>query len=248
MNTKKDCINYIKEGNPVVAWFSCGITSAVACKLAILDFNNVRICYCDTLKYEHEDNIRFLKDCERWYKQEIEILKSDSYNDIYDVFNKTKWLNGIYGARCTVELKKKVREEQTPLNAVTIFGMTTDERKRVARFEKQNPDIFLYCPLIEYNFNKMNCIDLLKAVNIDIPMMYKLGYKNNNCIGCVKGGMGYWNKIRDDFPHVFNKMAKLERKINASCINGIFLDELEEGRGNYKSELSVDCGVTCSIE
>lgn len=30
--------------------------------------------------------------------------------------------------------------------------------------------------------------------------MYDLGYANNNCIGCVKGGIGYWNKIRIDFP------------------------------------------------
>ncbi len=37
--------------------------------------------------------------------------------------------------------------------------------------------------------------------------MYDLGYPNNNCIGCVKGGMGYWNKIRKDFPEVFQKRA-----------------------------------------
>ena len=43
--------------------------------------------------------------------------------------------------------------------------------------------------------------------------MYKLGYNNNNCIGCVKGGQAYWNKIRIDFPETFNKMAKLENLI-----------------------------------
>ena len=32
-----------------------------------------------------------------------------------------------------------------------------------------------------------------------------MGYNNNNCIGCIKGGMGYWNKIRVDFPEVFEK-------------------------------------------
>ncbi|CAK7024888.1 MAG: hypothetical protein EUB_02291 [Eubacterium sp.] len=58
-----------------------------------------------------------------------------------------------------------------------------------------------------------------------------MGYPNNNCIGCVKGGMGYWNMIRKDFPEVFSRMAKLERDIRHSCIKNCFLDELEPNRG-----------------
>ena len=48
--------------------------------------------------------------------------------------------------------------------------------------------------------------------------MYKLGYNNNNCIGCVKGGIGYWNKIRVDFPAEFDRMAELERKIGHAVL------------------------------
>ena len=77
--------------------------------------------------------------------------------------------------------------------------------------------------------------------------MYDLGYRNNNCIGCVKGGMGYWNKIRIDFPEVFERMAKLEREIGHSCINGIFLDELEPGRGRMEDEIIPDCSVMCYL-
>lgn len=65
--------------------------------------------------------------------------------------------------------------------------------------------------------------------------MYDLGYHNNNCVGCVKGGMGYWNRIRIDFPEVFRKMAELEREIGHSCINGVYLDELAPGRGRIYS-------------
>ncbi len=52
----------------VIAWWSGGITSAVACKLAI-DFygkDNVQVLFIDT-KNEHEDTYRFLKDCQKWY-------------------------------------------------------------------------------------------------------------------------------------------------------------------------------------
>ena len=68
---------------------------------------------------------------------------------------------------------------------------------------------------------------ILNRLGIRRPAMYDLGYQNNNCIGCVKGGMGYWNKIRKDFPEVFERRAKLEREIEHSCIKGVFLDELD---------------------
>jgi hypothetical protein len=77
--------------------------------------------------------------------------------------------------------------------------------------------------------------------------MYDLGYANNNCVGCVKGGMGYWNKIRKDFPDVFAQRAKEEREIGHSCIKGTFLDELEPGRGRMEQEIMEDCGIACEL-
>ena len=82
--------------------------------------------------------------------------------------------------------------------------------------------------------------------------MYKMGYNNNNCIGCVKGGMGYWNKIRIDFPDKFNEVANIERQIGATCLkdeNGkIFLDELDPNRGDPVEEIIPDCSLICQIE
>lgn len=77
--------------------------------------------------------------------------------------------------------------------------------------------------------------------------MYDMGYQNNNCVGCVKGGMGYWNKIRVDFPDVFDRMAMLEREIGHSCIKGVFLDELDPGRGRADKEIMPECGIMCQI-
>lgn len=79
------------------------------------------------------------------------------------------------------------------------------------------------------------------------PLMYDLGYGNNNCIGCVKGGMGYFNKIRRDFPDVFAARAAMERDIGASCINGVFLDELDPLRGRDCIEIVPECSIYCEI-
>ncbi len=84
--------------------------------------------------------------------------------------------------------------------------------------------------------------------------MYLLGYGNNNCVGCVKGGMGYWNKIRRDFPEAFARMAALERKLGRSCIKTktdgqVFLDTLAPDRGRFEDEPTISCGITCfSVE
>lgn len=59
--------------------------------------------------------------------------------------------------------------------------------------------------------------------------------------------MGYWNKIRVDFPEVFEARAKLERDIGRSCIKGVFLDELDPKRGHGIKEIMPDCGMLCSI-
>ena len=64
------------ENKKIIAWWSGGITSAVACKLAIDLFgskNQVRVIMIDT-QNEDDDTYRFLLDCEKWYGQEIEII------------------------------------------------------------------------------------------------------------------------------------------------------------------------------
>lgn len=83
------------------------------------------------------------------------------------------------------------------------------------------------------------------------PKMYELGYANNNCVGCVKGGMGYWNHIRKDFPEVFESRAKLEREVGHSMLkdkNGpVYLDELDPNRGDMNTEIMPDCGIMCYL-
>lgn len=213
---------------PVIAWFSCGCVSAIACYMAVSKFNFVRIYYIDTGQ-EHPDNIRFLHQCEEWYQLPIRVVKNEKFSDAFDVCEKTRYLNGPSGARCTLELKKKMRwkieDEQGAWHA-QVFGFDATEERRAKRFCEQYPEAKAIFPVYDAKLTKQECLALLKKHNIGIPMMYKLGYRNNNCIGCVKGGIGYWARIRKDFPMQFARMASLERSIGHSCINGCYLDEL----------------------
>jgi len=82
--------------------------------------------------------------------------------------------------------------------------------------------------------------------------MYEMGYPNNNCVGCVKGGFGYWNRIRKDFPEVFQQRAALERTVGHSMLKDykghpVYLDELEPDRGNMDTEVFPECSIMCYL-
>ena len=193
-----------------VSWFSCGAASAVATKLAKPDV----IAYCE-VKEEHPDNMRFLKECEEWFGQEIVILGNDKYGrSIYEVFAQTRYLCGPGGARCTGELKKRVREAFSTPNDVNVFGYTVEEQHRVDRFIDANADVDIVTPLIDAGLDKSDCLAMIERAGIELPEMYKLGYKNNNCMGCVKASSPeYWKKIDKDFPEYFQKMNLMEKHL-----------------------------------
>ena len=54
---------------------------------------------------------------------------------------------------------------------------------------------------------------MVERAGIELPVMYRLGYDNNNCIGCVKGGEGYWRAIREDFPAQFEANCMVQDEI-----------------------------------
>lgn len=238
-----------------IGWWSGGITSAVACRLAIEKYDNVRLIYIETGSH-HPDTIRFKEDCENWYGQKIETLQNSKYDNHIDVILKSKYVNGAAGARCTKELKKDVRfkfEKENKIAAqVWGYEFEASEINRAIRTQEQYPYTNPLFPLIENKLSKNECAGILAGAGIKIPMMYKLGYNNNNCIGCVKGGAGYWNKIRVDFPEIFKQMADAERAVGATCLkdkNGkIYLDELDPNAGNPTDLVTGECGIFCQVE
>jgi hypothetical protein len=233
-----------------LVWFSAGAASAIAAKLTIAQNPpNLVIAYTDPGS-EHPDNERFLTDCEKWFGHPIIRLKSKKYADTWAVFEHG-YLVSPYGAMWTAELKKKVRRDFLLPDDIHVFGYTSEEQHRADRFREQNIEVDLRTPLIEYGLTKDDCLAMIERAGIELPAMYKLGYRNNNCIGCVKGGMGYWNKIRKDFPDTFDRMAQVERKLNISILRSesksVFLDELDPDRGNHSDEPSFECSLLCTI-
>ncbi len=240
--------------NRLVCWFSCGATSAVAAKLALEVFPDLEphVVYHDT-RSEHPDNKRFLADCEEWLGLDIEQNSSMKYRDIWDVFKRERGIVGVKGAKCTGVLKREPARLYAREGDVQVFGFDRSENFRLRRFRHNNPEIHIEAPLIDAGYSKARCLEVLASAGIELPMMYRLGYRNNNCIGCPKGGQGYWNMIRCDFPEVFERMAKLERELNVAINKSyagdgkrkrVFLDELDPAAGRGFIE-PMDCGLFC---
>jgi hypothetical protein len=235
-----------------VSWFSAGVSSAVATKLSVTVLDKILYTHIDD---QHEDTLRFVRECEEWFGMEVEILSAELPSVEASCRNAggNGYINGIAGASCTKTLKRDVRkkwerEVGRDFRLCYYWGFDYGELGRVDRVCQSLPEYNHKFPLVEQKIGKVEAHEILKASDIKRPAMYELGYHNNNCIGCVKGGAGYWNKIRRDFPAVFDQRAKMEREIGASCMNGLYLDELDENAGRHNTAILDDCGLLCELQ
>lgn len=228
-----------------VAWLSGGVSSFIAAYVG----NPDRIIYISVAN-QHPDTLRFIADCSRHLAAPVEIIGDLDYGQSVDrVIERRRYIAGPHGAPCTTLLKKCVRQAWERRNAQVgmsyIWGLDASEGHRAERVA-QNSEFPCEFPLIERGLTKEACHAMCERLGVRRPAMYDMGYRNNNCIGCVKGGMGYWNRIRRDFPEVFERRARQERQVGASCIKGVYLDELSPTRGRLEDEVIPEYDLFCA--
>lgn len=231
--------------------FSCGVASAVVAKL-VLAADPSAIVVNVFVAEEHEDNRRFLGDVERWIGRTIVVLRDEEYGaSAYNVFRKTGYVKGPFGAACSARIKRAVLKQWLHPSDICALGFTADERERAERYADQSAWGSVF-PLIDAGLTKADCLALVQRAGLVVPKMYELGYSNANCIGCVKGGAGYWNKIRRDFPERFSEMSAIEEAIGPSAYlfrdretgKRFSLAQLPPQMGRH-SVVSPSCGFSC---
>src|SRR5690606_12544766 len=126
-----------------------------------------------------------------------------------DVWEKERYMSGVAGAPCTRALKKRARQAWELIHKPDfhVLGFTAEERGRHDRFVQSERDNVLPV-LIEAGMRKVDCAAYLVAAGIELPAIYRRGYPNANCIGCVKAqSPTYWNLVREQDPEVFAHRA-----------------------------------------
>ena len=178
------------------------------------------------------------------------------FKNVENVCRYYNYVSSVTGAKCTDTLKRQVRIEfeynhDDDESLTYIWGMDATEIDRAERIKQVMPKQTHRFPLIERNIYKQEAHGICNELCLKRPIMYDLGYNNNNCIGCLKGGMWYWNKIRKDFPEVFKARAKLERELHNTILykdgKPLYLDELDPEAGYKHDEISTECNVVCQL-
>lgn len=244
----------------IVCQFSCGAASAVATKLAIAQYREEQeiLILNAFIVQEHPDNRRFLTDCERWFGLPIQVLRDGKYGaSTIEVFRRKQFIKGFRGAPCSKALKRDLLDSVKRPDDVMVLGFTAEEADRFENFVERNPDRKVIAPLIERGLGKEDCKAMVQRAGIELPAMYRMGYHNANCIGCVKGGEGYWRAIREDFPAQFEEMQKVQEAIGDGARflrywsgpkkgERYFLRDLPDGQA-VRNEVIPSCSFMCEI-
>ena len=169
----------------ITVWFSCGAASATAAYLTLKkygDTNRIRIVN-NPVKEEHPDNERFLIDMEEYLGVRIEKCTNPKYpgNSAFDVWQKRKYMSGVAGAPCTLELKKNARLlwEKENRSDYIVLGFTVEESERHRRFSlTERNDVIPV--LIEEGYTKQDCFDFINSIGVKPPVIYRLGFPNGS--------------------------------------------------------------------
>lgn len=244
----------------ILCHFSCGAASAVATKLTLAKHPNSEVVIVNAfIVEEHEDNRRFLADCERWFQHPITVLRDEKYGASTDeVWRRNRYIKGMYGAPCSRALKREVLDGFGRPGDIHVLGYTAEEEDRLNNFLDANNGIQAVAPLVEQGLGKGDCLSIVDRAGLDLPEMYGLGFDNANCRGCPKGGICYWQNIRYHFPERFYAVMLIQEAIGPGAYflrfrsgprsgERMALRDLPPGRGDIRNEPSFSCSFFCEM-
>ena len=235
--------------SPAILWWSGGITSAVACKIAIEAYGSesCRPVFIDTFN-EDDDTYRFKEDCEKWYGLPIEAITALDrpgatkigklpYKSIQEVWRRFLSLNVATGAICSATLKRDTRLMFQKENKYTcqVFGFDIESREviRASNMKKNYPTANPVFPLLATVTSKRDCLRIVSEAGIVPPRAYQMGLNNNNCLktGCIQGGVGYWQLMRRLDYEKFMEMAAIEHELTNLKGTPVTMNKDQSGGG-----------------
>jgi hypothetical protein len=240
-----------------IMWFSAGVSSAVAWKLASAQIDEVLYIHIND---QEDDTLRFVREVSEWVGKPVKILQHHEFKSVDEVCRKHRYMSGVAGARCTLTLKKEVRERWERENIDKypfryVWGFDAGEQRRIDKIGEMNPEFKHLFPLADARMHKQEVHQVLKASGIKRPRMYELGFLNNNCMGCTKAqSPAYWNLTRKHFPDVFESRRALADELGVKLVKmtidgvptRISLSDLDPEAGKGMEPIVDECGILCT--
>lgn len=207
------------------------------------------ILYFNDTKWEHKDLYRFLDELAVYFDKEI-TFDSDGRSP-ESLFYDNRAIANNRMPFCSRILKAERLQAFYKDGDTLVFGIGVDESQRINRLVGVYQTVAvktgkwpkLRFPLISENMTSEKVNDWLTSIGIQEPLLYRLGFKHNNCSGgCVRAGKKHWKMLYEKLPEVYADRERVEREMQDFLGKKItiFKDEsLEDFRGRIeRGELS----------
>lgn len=230
----------------VIVCISGGKASAWCANWALKKFpKDDVILYFNDTKWEHPDLYRFLNDVSSYLGKQIN-FDSDGRSP-ESLFYDNGALANNRMPFCSRILKAERLQACYKDGDTIIFGIGVDEPQRANRLievytsvaKSRNKWPKLMFPLISERMTPQKVNEWLASTGIMEPLLYRLGFKHNNCSGgCVRAGKKHWKLLYEKLPDVYRDRERVEREVREFLNKDVsfFKDEtLEEFRIRIES-------------
>lgn len=219
--------------------------------------------FADTL-IEDADLYRFLADTEQHLG--IELVRLADGRTPWQVMRDERVITMQQMAPCSRLLKRAVidrwvAETFSGQEVTRVFGYDWTEPQRAERLAAQLAPAPIWCPLLEAPYVTKDDIGAaVRAVGIEPPRLYALGFPHNNCGGgCVRAGQGHFAHLLRVLPHVYDEWERNEQAMRdylgkdvailrdrtgaeSRPLTLAALRERVEAREPYESDIWAGCG------
>jgi 3'-phosphoadenosine 5'-phosphosulfate sulfotransferase (PAPS reductase)/FAD synthetase len=219
--------------------FSGGACSAWALRRVVDRYgtNGVVALFADVVM-EDPDLYRFNEDVAKWVG--VPITRISKEMTPWDLFEQEGMIGNSRSPICSVMLKREPldewgRENATEMTATLHLGIDWTEEHRLHAMRKAKPTWRIEAPMCEPPYwDKCKMLEELKAIGIEVPELYKLGFPHNNCGGfCVKAGQAQFAKLLQHKPERYRWHEEKEERLRSQV--GDF-SVMTDRRGNGKKK------------
>lgn len=228
----------------VIVTLSGGKASAWCANWAFENYSKWEIIlYFNDTKWEHPDLYRFLDDLEVYFDHPI-VRDSDGRSP-EDLCVQKKALANDRRPFCSDILKAKRLQKFYKFGDTLVFGIGCQEKHRAQRIVhryfydvqvKTGKMCRFKFPLIINKVGEAEVNKFFMDAGIRLPLLYRLGFKHNNCSGgCVRSGKATWKRLYLELPEVYLERERVEEMVrnklgkNVSFLrNGLTLRKLRE--------------------
>tara|TARA_R110002110_G_scaffold73643_2_gene195384 strand:+ start:3591 stop:4361 length:771 start_codon:yes stop_codon:yes gene_type:complete len=225
--------------------------------------------YFNDTGWEHPDLYRFLDDLEKYLDHPI--LRDSDGRTPEEVFYDEKVLGNSRLPICSRTLKADRMQKYFSDGDTLIFGIGPEEQHRAKRIistylmvgEQTNKWAKIRFPLVAEHVHQNDVTTFIEQSGIETPLLYRLGFKHNNCYGgCVRQGKKSWKRLYDTLPDIYAERERAEEELRDYIGKDVHfladetlksfrgkIEREELGAAYYKDvETSVECIGICSTE